>query len=186
MISPALPIKELPPSCGPVRLVAVDGPAGAGKTTYADELAAALGCQVVHSDDFPVPWEEGPEGWFAALESQVLLPLRHGLPGGFRRYDWVRGTYMEHVNVPVAPALVIEGVGTARASIAHLLAYVVWVEAPEETRLARVLERDGPALEPRWREWFALERAWFAADRTRERADLIVETAATGRDGPRR
>ncbi|MGW0805517.1 uridine kinase family protein [Nonomuraea sp. NPDC002799] len=177
MVSPVAHIRRLPPSCGPVRLVAVDGPAGAGKTTYAMGLAAELDCQVIHSDDFPVPWDEGPQGWFHALESQVLQPLRRGLPGGFRRYDWVRGAYKERVEVPVAPVLVIEGVGTARVSIADLLAYTVWVEAPEAVRLARVLERDGAALEPRWREWFAAERAWFAADRTRERACLIVETA---------
>ncbi|MFC4113665.1 uridine kinase family protein [Nonomuraea zeae] len=170
-------IMSLRPTCGPARLVAVDGPAGSGKTTYARGLAAALDCQVIHSDDFPVPWEEGPGGWFHALESQVLRPLQRGLPAGFRRYDWVRGEYAGHVRVPAAPALLIEGVGTARASVSELLAYVVWVEAPEPVRLKRVLARDGAELEPRWREWFAAERAWFAADRTRERADLVVRTA---------
>ncbi|MEV4563643.1 hypothetical protein AB0K12_07720 [Nonomuraea sp. NPDC049419] len=169
-------IAALPPSCGPVRLVAVDGPAGSGKTTYAGRLGALLGCQVIGSDDFPVPWEEGPGGWFHLLESQVLRPLQRGLPGGFRRYDWVRGVYAEQVPVPPAPVLVIEGVGTARASAAGMLAYTVWVEADEAERLRRVLERDGPELEPRWREWFAAERAWFAADRTKERADLVVRT----------
>ncbi|TMR16487.1 hypothetical protein ETD86_25090 [Nonomuraea turkmeniaca] len=169
-------IRSLWPSCGPVRLVAVDGPAGAGKTTFAERLGTALGCQVIHSDDFPVPWEEGPGHWFKALDEQVLRPLQRGLPGGFRRYDWVRGEYAEHVTVPVAPVLVIEGVGTARTSAAPLLAYTVWVEAAEPVRLARVLERDGPELEPRWREWFAAEKAWFAEDRTRERADVVIQT----------
>ncbi|MFC7583505.1 hypothetical protein ACFQYP_06805 [Nonomuraea antimicrobica] len=70
----------------------------------------------------------------------------------------------------------IEGVGTARASVAGLLAYTVWMEAAEPVRLRRVLERDGPELEPTWREWFAAERAWFDGDRTRERADLVVRT----------
>ncbi|MGN9844691.1 uridine kinase family protein [Nonomuraea sp. H19] len=176
MNSPADSISSMPPSCGPVRLVAVDGPAGSGKTTYARRLAAALGCQVVHSDDFPVPWDEGPGGWFHLLEEQVLRPLQRGRPGCFRRYDWVRGEYAEPVTVPVAPVLIIEGVGTARASAAHLLAFTVWVEAPEPVRFARVLKRDGPELEPRWREWFAAEQAWFDADRTRDRADLIVGT----------
>jgi uridine kinase len=169
-------IRNLRPTCGPVRLVAVDGPAGAGKTTYAGRLATVLGCQVVHSDDFPVPWEEGPGHWFHALDEQVLQPLQRGRPGGFRRYDWVRGEYAEHVTVPAAPVLLIEGVGTARASAAHLLAFTVWVEAPEAERLARVLERDGPELEPRWREWFAAERKWFGEDRTKDRADLVVRT----------
>jgi len=164
------------PSCGPVRLVAVDGPAGSGKTTLADGLAAALGCQVVHSDDFPVPWDEGPGPWYDALDRQVLQPLRHGRPGAFRRYDWTLGRYGERVAVPVAPVLVVEGVGVARASAAELLAYTIWVEAPEEIRLRRVLARDGADLADRWRAWFAAERAWFAADGTRDRADEIIVT----------
>ncbi|NUR87392.1 MAG: hypothetical protein HOY71_25205 [Nonomuraea sp.] len=176
MNSLARRVLGLPPSCGPVRLVAVDGPAGAGKTTYAGRLGAALGCQVIHSDDFPVHWDDGPGAWFQALDEQVLQPLRQGRPAGFRRYDWKRDRYAEHVPVPPAPALVVEGVGTARRSAAYLLAFTVWVEAPEDVRLRRVLDRDGPELEPRWRQWFAAERAWFAADGTRDRADLVVET----------
>ncbi|MFG1706824.1 uridine kinase [Nonomuraea sp. M3C6] len=180
MNSLAARIRSLRPSCGPVRVVAVDGPAGAGKTTFAGRLAGLLACQVIHSDDFPVPWDEGPGGWFHALESQVLRPLQRGLPGSFRRYDWVRGEYADHVTVPPEQVLIIEGVGTARASVAELLAFTVWVEAPEPLRLQRVLERDGPELAPRWRAWFAAERAWFAEDRTRGRADLVI----VGRDGP--
>ncbi|MFI6322336.1 uridine kinase [Nonomuraea sp. NPDC050556] len=165
-------IAALAPSCGPVRLVAVDGPAGSGKTTYAGRLADALGgVQVVHSDDFPVPWEEGPGAWFHALESQVLEPLSRGVDGSFLRYDWVAGRYRSRVTVPVAPVLIIEGVGTARPAYT---AFTVWVEAPFPVRMKRVLDRDGPALEPQWVRWFAAEDAWFAADGTRSRADLIV------------
>lgn len=169
-------IGRLDPSCGPVRLVAVDGPAGSGKTTYARRLAAALGCQVVHSDHFPVPWEEGPGPWFAALEEGVLRPLAAGRPGAYRRYDWTRGAYAETVTVPVAPVLVVEGVGTARRSAAPLIAFTVWVEAPRDVRLRRVLERDGAELEPRWHAWFDAEEKWFAEDGTRERADLVHRT----------
>ncbi|MFI7440055.1 uridine kinase [Nonomuraea indica] len=168
-------ILAAPPSCGPVRLVAVDGPAGSGKTTFAVRLAAVLDCQVVHSDDFPVPWEEGPGPWFGALEEQVLRPLLRGLPGAFRRYDWTRGAYAELVPVPVAPVLIVEGVGTARRSAASLTALAVWVEAPEALRLRRVTERDGPGLADRWRAWFEAERAWFAEDGTRDRADVVFD-----------
>ncbi|GAA4069436.1 uridine kinase family protein [Nonomuraea soli] len=170
-------IRSLAPSCGPARLVAVDGPAGSGKTTFALALGEELGAQVVRSDDFPVPWDEGPGAWFPALERAVLVPLAAGRTGSFRRYDWVRDAYAEVVTVPPAPVLLIEGVGTARRSAAHLLAWTVWVEAPEPVRWRRVAERDGPGLERQWRTWFAAEREWFAADGTRERADEIVTTA---------
>ncbi|MEV4160351.1 uridine kinase family protein [Nonomuraea dietziae] len=166
-------VMDRPPSCGGTRVVAVDGPAGSGKTTFAARLGRALGAQVVHSDDFPVPWQEGPGPWFAALEEQVLRPLASGRAGAFRRYDWVRGAYAELVSVPVAPVLVIEGVGTARRS--PLVTFRVWVEAPRPVRLARVLERDGPELERRWLAWFEAEERWFAEDGTRQGADAVLD-----------
>ncbi|GIH81306.1 uridine kinase family protein [Planobispora longispora] len=172
----AATVRVLPPSCGPVRVVAVDGPGGSGKTTFAGRLARALGCRVVHSDDFPVPWDEPPEAWFARVEEQVLVPLAAGGPGGYRRYDWVRGVFAEWVEVPVAPVLLMEGVSTARRTAP--LAYAVWVEAPRELRLARALARDGAALEPQWHAWMRAEDEWFAADGTRSRADLLVDGAA--------
>ncbi|GGS52830.1 hypothetical protein GCM10010156_09410 [Planobispora rosea] len=169
-------VRALPPSCGPVRVVAVDGPGGSGKTTFAGRLARALDCQVVHGDDFPVPWDEPLGTWFAQVEEQVLGPLSAGEPGGYRRYDWVRGVFAERVEVPVAPVLLLEGVSTARRTAP--VAYAVWVEAPRELRLARALARDGAAMEPQWRTWMRAEDEWFAADGTRARADLLVDAAA--------
>ena len=43
-------------------------------------------------------------------------------------------------------------------------------------RRARGLARDGAAYEPWWETWAAAERAHFARNRTRERADLVVAT----------
>ncbi|MEU1878409.1 AAA family ATPase [Streptosporangium sp. NPDC020072] len=168
-------VLRLPPSCGPVRLVTVDGPAGSGKTTFARRLGAALGAQVVSSDDFPVPWDEVPREWFRLVEEQVLGPLAAGEPGGYRRFDWAGGGYAERVEVPVAPALVLEGVSTARRTAPAALA--VWVCASAEVRRARVLARDGAHLAEQWRRWWRAEETWFAADDTRARADLLVDGA---------
>src|SRR5262245_52752501 len=49
-------------------LVVVDGPAGSGKTTLADQLAPRVGdgsggrAQVVHMDDLYEGWAAGPDG----------------------------------------------------------------------------------------------------------------------------
>lgn len=152
----------------------MDGPAGSGKTTFAGRLGAAAGARVIHSDDFPVPWDGPPDAWHGPLAAQVLDPLRRGRPGRFRRYDWVRGGYAEEVEVPPAPLLVIEGVAAARRESAHLLAYAIWVEATDEVRLRRVLARDGEHLRDRWEVWLRAEREWFARDDTAARADLRV------------
>ena len=49
--------------------------------------------------------------------------------------------------MPVAPWLVVEGVGSGDPVVADRVTVLVWVEADDELRLARGLERDGE-LEP--------------------------------------
>jgi hypothetical protein len=53
----------------------------------------------------------------------------------------------------------------------------VWVEAPAEERLRRGLARDGERLRAQWLRWEELEAAVFAAEWTRERADLCGDGA---------
>ncbi|WP_374225451.1 uridine kinase [Actinomadura sp. NEAU-AAG7] len=167
----------LPPSCGPARLVAVDGPSGAGKSTFAGFLAAVLvGAPVVRSDDFRVPWDADPLTWWRPLEEAVLAPLREGRPARLSRYDWHRDRYGPQEEIPPAPVLLVEGVGAAWAG--SPAAFRVWIDAPRELRRARAVARDGAEYAGDWDLWASHESAFFAADRTRERADLHVDGAA--------
>ncbi|MFC5182261.1 uridine kinase family protein [Actinomadura harenae] len=175
----------LPPSAGPVRLVAVDGPSGSGKSTFAPRLAAALGeaasaaMPLVRSDDFRVPWDADPLTWWPPFERDVLTPIMAGHPGHLRRYDWHRDVYGPDEELPPAGALVVEGVGAAwRGSPA---AFRIWVDAPRDLRRARALQRDGLTYADAWDAWSGRESRHFASDRTRERADLLVDgTAVAG------
>jgi hypothetical protein len=168
---PAARLRAAGPSLGAVRVVAVDGPSAAGKSTYAMRLAAALdGAPVVRSDDFPVPWDGDPLAWWPPLTAQVLEPLRRGLPGRFRRYDWRRAAYAGEIEIPAGPYLVIEGVGAAREGAP--VALRIWVEAPYDLRRRRAAGR-GDDLTA-WDHWAGIESAHFAADRTRDRADLVI------------
>jgi uridine kinase len=187
MTYPALArrVRALPPSCGPVRVVAVDGPSGAGKSTLADRLADALGhAPVVASDHFPVPWDGDPLAWWQPVVDHVLTPLAAHRPGGYRPYDWHRGAYLARIEIPVTPVLIVEGVGAAWREAPA--AYRIWVDAPADVRRTRVLDRDGGAVAPAWDRWRAREREHFAADRTQDRADLHLDGAPAIPLDPRR
>ncbi|MEQ4301501.1 hypothetical protein ABNF97_08935 [Plantactinospora sp. B6F1] len=175
-----------PARLGRTRLVAVDGPSGAGKTVFAGRLAAAfeVATPVVHTDDLLDGWADQFTFW-PRLEEWILAPLRSGRSARYRRYDWTRDRFgPDWTAVPPAPVVIVEGVSSARAAIAAELSLAVFVTAPVDLCRDRTLARDGAALASRLAVWRRGERAHFAADRTVERADLVVD-GATGsvRDG---
>jgi hypothetical protein len=164
-----------PPRCGRTRLVCVDGPSGAGKTGLAARLVAALGgAALLRMDDLYPGWD-GLAAGVESLRRDVAAPLAEGRPARYRRWDWTTNAYAGPHDLGTPPVLVIEGVGagavapTAGGPGASLL---VWLDAAEEIRYRRAMERDGATYAPHWARWAAQERAHFAADRTHERADV--------------
>lgn len=172
----AAAICRLPSSCGPTRLIAIDGPGGAGKSTFAARLSGSFEgpdvVPVVHTDDF-ASWDN-QFGWAPLLRTQVIEPLTRGEPARFRRYDWVARRFAEWHEVPVTDVLIVEGVGAAQRCFADALAMTLWVETPSDVRLARGIARDGDESREFWQQWIVGEWAHYAADDTAARADLVV------------
>lgn len=167
--------RSRPATLGTGRLLCVDGPAGSGKTTLAAAVAAIEpGSVVVHMDDLYDGWDGLPR-----VEEQLsglLEPLSRGVAGTYRRYDWGAGRYAETRTVAPCDLLVLEGVGSGATRYAHLVTVLAWVEASPDLRLRRGLARDGEAMREHWERWQASEEAVFARERTRARADLVVDT----------
>lgn len=165
---------RLGPAGSRIRLVVVDGPAGSGKSTLAAQLADALRSRVVHMDDLYGGWHGLEEAW-SLLDKWVLSPLAEGRPGRYRRFDWEQGRFEEWHPVPLAPFLVVEGCGSARLEADAVASLRIWVEAPDDLRLVRGLDRDGEGMRPQWLEFMAGEREHYTRNRTRERADVLLD-----------
>jgi hypothetical protein len=159
-----------------IRLVGVDGPSGSGKSTLAARLAARASAPFVQIDDF-VAWSDFA-GWWPRFERQVLTPLASGADAQYQVRDWANDEFGTSLDgwktLAWAPLVILEGVTCTRLAAASRLAYSIWVEAPEDVRLQRGLERDGNSHRQLWVTWMAEERQFFAADGTRARADLRV------------
>ncbi|MBM2623567.1 hypothetical protein JIG36_49565 [Actinoplanes sp. LDG1-06] len=176
----AASVTGLEPRLGGTRLIAVDGPSGAGKTRFADALADALGAPVVHTDDLLNGWDDQFMFW-ARLEEKVLDPLRKGRAATYRSFDWEKGDFSgTPIVVPPVAAVVLEGVSVARREIRPELSFVVFVDAPARLRWDRAIARDGDdsvAYRKYLGRWRAAEDAHFAVDETAACADLIVDGA---------
>ena len=160
------------PRLGATRLVAIDGPGGAGKSTFAARLTEACHAQVLHTDDF-ASWDN-PLNWWSRLEEQVLGPIAADQVARYQRYDWERRALAEWHEIAPGGVLILEGVSSARAALRDRLSLSVWVDTPRHIRLARGLARDGREAETLWKQWMHDEDAHFSSDRTREHADVIA------------
>lgn len=136
----------------------IDGPSGAGKTTLANQIGAALGIRVVHLDDFYPGWSGLAEG-AAMVARDVLDPHAPG----YWRWDWEQDRRGEWVELDPGADVIVEGVGAVtRASIGKArkrgAVDALWVYADAEVRKRRALKRD-PYYAEFWDMWAAQEAA---------------------------
>jgi uridine kinase len=181
----AVLIRSRSPRLGAVRLVAVDGPSGAGKTWFADRLAKELDAPVVHTDDLLDGWDDQFTFW-TRLEELVLEPLRHGRAASYQRYSWdLRRFDGRPVRIEPADAVLMEGVSSARRVIRAELSFSIFISAPAGLRLSRALAREGGddlAFRAYLERWRLAEDRHFADDGTAEAADLVVDGSVEGPD----
>lgn len=133
-------------------IIAIDGHAASGKTTAGDYLAERYGGNVVHMDDFFLPFAmrtkermETPGAnihWERFME-EVWKPLSEGRAFAYRRFDCQSGDYGACRQFQPAAVNIIEGAYSMRPGF---LKYDIGVffESNGEIQLGRVLKRSGP------------------------------------------
>lgn len=159
-----------------IRIIGVDGPQGSGKSTLGARIATRVGAPLIQMDDF-ASWVD-LVGWWPRFESQVLNLLLSGSDAHYQVRDWENDEFGSSLNgwktVAWSPVVILEGLTCTRAAAADRLAYRIWVEAPDEVRLRRGLERDGETHRQLWLDSMSTERQFFTDDATPARADLRV------------
>jgi uridine kinase len=148
--------------------VAVDGPSGAGKTVFADELALALrraGRPVLRAsvDDFHRPradrYRRGPRSpsgyWLDAydyprLVAELLEPFGAGRAVRPAVHDVRTDRYLcgPAVTVAAGTVLVVDGVFVLRDELAAYWSTSVYLQVDMTTRLRRMVVRDGAPADP--------------------------------------
>jgi len=180
--------------------VGVDGVDGAGKTCFADELAAALrrrGRPVIRIgvDDFhqvrAIRYRRGrqsPSGFwldsfdYDRLWAEVLTPLG---PGGSRRYrpaghDLATDQVL-HPPTRTAPAgavVVVDGLFLHRAELAGAWELSIFLDVGFDETARRMASRDGFESDPEHpslARYVLAQRRYLATCRPRERADVVID-----------
>ena len=173
-------------SSGRPAVLAIDGRSNNGKTTLAAQISELVpGSVVIHTDD--IAWEHSRFGWADLLIDGILVPVHHGQAVSYRPPRWDEHGRAGSVEVPIGcPLLIVEGDGAGRREVAHLIDTLIWVQADEREAVRRAVARaanrppadlangavDGASFDEDG--WMAEEIPFNTAQRTWERADIIV------------
>ncbi len=176
-------IKELlagPARCGTTHIIAIDGRAGAGKTTLANELALALSLHlkvtVVHLDEIYAGWDLALGQTLTDSLSEILKSISAERVAMVPVYDWHLGAFDSNREISPCDLIIIEGVGSAQRVVREMATATIWIDVDRKTGLERVLDRDGLAIKNEMNLWQIREEEHFLSDATRENADFILST----------
>lgn len=169
-------------------LVGVDGPAGAGKTTFTRALVALdPGLDVIQMDDFGLPASErrpvadaeagervAADLDWRRLRSGVLLPLSRDQPARYQRYDPATDAMAEWRMVPVGGIVIVEGRYACMKALTTFYDFRIWVDSPREVRQER-LDRGNGATPGGDGPWLPGEEAYLASQDPAAAAHLRVD-----------
>lgn len=150
-------------SNGKTIIVGIDGAGGSGKSTISEKIAGSLnneniGTVVYHIDDFIHPravrynddypqWEQYYylQWRYDHFIDKVITPVRNGTSScEAELYDKENDSYkVSCTDISDVKAVIVEGVFLQRKELSGLFDYMIYLDVPKETRLERVLKRDG-------------------------------------------
>lgn len=180
LINDLLEIFLAPPKCGTTRVIAIDGRAGAGKTTLAHELFLAFSTlmhvNVLGMDEIYHGWDDALGDSLKQTLSSLLEDLNHNTPSQVPVYNWSSSCLDSARIINPCDLLILEGVGSAQQIVREFTLATIWLDIDPSVGLQRVIDRDGDLISSQMARWQQEEVRHFSRDKTRENADFVLST----------
>lgn len=157
-------------------IIAIDGRAGAGKTTLAEHLTASMSlkykCTIVHMDDLYNGWQTPFDNNFT--DSLLLAVNSHVNSQRYSLsfFNWKKNEFSAPQEIPQGELLVLEGVGALHSVIRPFLTASIWIDIEAKEGLKRVLSRDGDGISSQMHQWLIQQEEHFLHHKSQAAADF--------------
>ena len=117
-------------------VISIDGPCAGGKSTLASILMEEIFCNVVHMDDFYLPFDKRDKNWMNMVASHmdfdqvvktILEPYRNGKEVNYIPYDCHSDKFMQQVDIDINKILILEGSYSSHPSLKKYIDLKVFI-----------------------------------------------------------
>ena len=160
-------------------IVLIDGRAGSGKSTFAESLQQQLfrdgesAPRVIHMDNIFEGWDGLALG-SDYLVRFILQPLARRETASWQDWSWVKNQRSSWREFSGGTPLIVEGCGSLTERSKEHADFSIWLEASEETRRERWIQRERHL--DKFDFWAAQELDFYAREKSQSLADLVIKT----------
>lgn len=161
-------------------VIVIDGDCASGKSTYAHELSLLLDANLIHMDDFYLPFSKRSESASGHMDVQrcidtVLKPYRDGCDLDFYKYNPHSDQIVENYYLKHHPILIIEGSYSFHPLLRDYIDLSIIFKIDENTQKERIIQRSSEEVYERFRSmWIPKEKNYQKESKCLELCDLIV------------
>lgn len=169
----------------PNAVIAIDGCCASGKTTLTEKIANEFRMQIIHMDDFFLPFEmrtperlneAGGNVHYERFKEEVGGGIMSKSPFEYRVFSCKTGCYDGTVSIDPQKPIIVEGAYCLHPEIPDIYDLKIFMTVDYQTQLDRILERNGSeALEAFKTKWIPFENRYFAEFGIKEKCDIIIE-----------
>ncbi len=166
-------------------VIAIEGSAGAGKSTLAALLKTVYDCNVFHMDDYFLQAHQRTEARLAEIggnvdyerfAKEILLPLSQGEAVTYRVFDCSTFTLGEYICVPKKKLNIIEGAYSMHPTLEAYYDFSVFLKIDPALQKTRIKARNTPFMQEKFFGiWIPMEQRYFAHTEIEKRCDWILE-----------
>lgn len=170
------------------KIIAIDGRCGSGKTTIAHKIQKLFDCNVIHMDDFFLPFEmktkdrlaePGGNVHYERVTSEILEPLTNNTMQAIHHqpYNCETRTLAPPVSTPYKQLNIIEGVYSMHPALIGFYDFKIFLTVDKEVQLERIKRRSLNQLQMFIDQWIPMEEDYFQLMKVEEKSDMIIDTS---------